>query len=95
MGTALQSTGPYTSRMSVSIAAGHRAIAVRGNHRAGIGVPARGERPLSIAGKAGKAIEDVGLLLLLALLTPLAILVVGTPIALIVRALLELARLVL
>jgi hypothetical protein len=37
-------------------------------------------------------LEDAGLLLLLGLAFPLAILVVGTPIALVVRLLLEIGR---
>jgi hypothetical protein len=47
----------------------------------------------SIAGRIGEVVEDVGWLLLLALLIPLMILAVAVPIALIVRALLEITRL--
>ena len=42
--------------------------------------------------KSGGLIEDVGLLLLLALMVPVVILLLGTPIALAVRVALEIAR---
>ena len=49
------------------------------------------DRAVSVP-RTGGLIEDVGLLLLLVFLVPIAILVVGTPIALAVRLVVELAH---
>jgi hypothetical protein len=59
--------------------------------RMNVSMAARGAP--SIAGRIGEAVEDVGWLLLLALIIPLMILAVAVPVALIVRAVLEIARL--